>query len=246
MVRIARVVAWIGLLVGVIVGFTALGGGRLGGLALTEPGSWGAWAAERAPVEVLFGILRLLVLGVAWYLLAVSVIGVVARVARARRMVAMADLVTVPVVRRMLQATMGLSLVSSSLAVNVAPVVAAEQTPAVVAFADIRVTDRILHEEPPPPPATVPWVAPDRALAPADHLVPAQPAREWHVEPGQHFWSIAEQVLHEAWDRAPHDDEIEPYWRALVAENRAVLADPDNPDLVYPGQVFKVPSPPAG
>ena len=39
----------------------------------------------------------------------------------------------------------------------------------------------------------------------------------------------------------PSDSEIVPYWRTLIDANQAALADPANPDLVYPGQTFTVP-----
>jgi nucleoid-associated protein YgaU len=56
---------------------------------------------------------------------------------------------------------------------------------------------------------------------------------------------ITRQVLGQAWGRPATDAEIDPYWRALVAANRSRLPDPDNPDLVYPGEVLTVPPPPA-
>jgi nucleoid-associated protein YgaU len=36
---------------------------------------------------------------------------------------------------------------------------------------------------------------------------------------------------------------VAPYWQRLVEANRPALADPANPDLVFPGQVFTVPDP---
>ncbi|MGH9179982.1 MAG: hypothetical protein ACRD0N_15730, partial [Acidimicrobiales bacterium] len=80
---------------------------------------------------------------------------------------------------------------------------------------------------------------------------PVEPApppgtRTWEVRPGQHFWAVAERVLAEAWQgAAPTDAEVGPYWRTLVEANRSVLRDPDNPDLLFPGQVITVPPPPA-
>jgi nucleoid-associated protein YgaU len=50
-------------------------------------------------------------------------------------------------------------------------------------------------------------------------------------------------VLASAWGRPPSDAEIVPYWRQLIEVNRAVLADRDNPDLIFPGQLFTVPAP---
>jgi len=69
--------------------------------------------------------------------------------------------------------------------------------------------------------------------------------QEWEVEPGDHFWHIAEQTLTEAWDRTPTDAEVAPYWRQLVDDNRDRLLPPGDPDLIYPDQHFELPSPPA-
>jgi nucleoid-associated protein YgaU len=70
-------------------------------------------------------------------------------------------------------------------------------------------------------------------------------AATWTVEPGDSLWRIAEQTLARTWRRAPHDTEIDPYWRRVVEMNRHRLSDPSNPDLIFPGQVFDVPAPPA-
>ena len=61
---------------------------------------------------------------------------------------------------------------------------------------------------------------------------------------GDCFWTIADDLLHRAWGRAPTDAEIVPYWLRLIEANRAELADPGNADLIFPGQVFAVPTPP--
>lgn len=63
----------------------------------------------------------------------------------------------------------------------------------------------------------------------------------WTIEPGQHLWSIASQLVGEHLGRQALDDEVDPYWRRLVAANQHRLAVRDVPDLVYPGQVLEVP-----
>jgi nucleoid-associated protein YgaU len=65
----------------------------------------------------------------------------------------------------------------------------------------------------------------------------------WTVQPGECFWTIAEDVLQRAWGRAPTDAEIVPYWQRLIEANRSELADPANPHLIFPDQVFRVPPP---
>lgn len=69
-------------------------------------------------------------------------------------------------------------------------------------------------------------------------------AATWDVAEGDHFWAIAEQTLQDAWGRAPTDSQIAPYWRDLVEANGDRLLPPHDPDLVYPGQQFVVPTPP--
>jgi nucleoid-associated protein YgaU len=63
----------------------------------------------------------------------------------------------------------------------------------------------------------------------------------WWVKAGQSFWSVAESVLTARLGRRPTDAEVDPYWRALMATNRAHLAHPGNPDLLYVGQQLTLP-----
>jgi nucleoid-associated protein YgaU len=55
------------------------------------------------------------------------------------------------------------------------------------------------------------------------------------------LWSIAAKTLAGAWGRTPSDDEVDRYWTALVAANRSRLANSEDPDLIFPGQVFQLP-----
>ena len=68
--------------------------------------------------------------------------------------------------------------------------------------------------------------------------------KTWTVAPGDCFWTIAEDVLTQAWGRSPTNAEIVPYWQVLIEANRSALVDPANPDLIYPSQQFEVPPPP--
>lgn len=63
----------------------------------------------------------------------------------------------------------------------------------------------------------------------------------WEVRGGEHFRSIAEAALHEVLGRRPTEAELAPYYRELVDENRGVLADPEDPNLLFPGQVLVIP-----
>jgi len=66
----------------------------------------------------------------------------------------------------------------------------------------------------------------------------------WEVEQGDHFWGIAEATLTESWGRAPTDPEILPHWEQVIEANRDGMLPPRDPNLIYPGQQFVVPSPP--
>src|SRR5690606_23021991 len=92
-------------------------------------------------------------------------------------------------------------------------------------------------EEPPPPaPASG---DPSPAVPP-----PAVPP-DVTVERGDNFWALAEQHLADAWGRAPTDAEVADHWVDLIDRNVDRLAPPGDPDLIYPGQVFTLPEPPA-
>ncbi|HET6953055.1 MAG TPA: LysM domain-containing protein [Acidimicrobiales bacterium] len=91
-----------------------------------------------------------------------------------------------------------------------------------------------------PPPSGPPSVTADHSPVPGATTPAATgTADTWVVDPGDSFWSIAEDVVgREAGDRA-----IGRYWRALVDANRGRLVDPANPDLLVPGQELITPPP---
>jgi hypothetical protein len=61
------------------------------------------------------------------------------------------------------------------------------------------------------------------------------------VAPGDSFWSIAEQVVQNHLGRTPDDDEVLEPWLAMIDINRDRLLNPDDPDLIHPGQVLRLP-----
>ena len=66
--------------------------------------------------------------------------------------------------------------------------------------------------------------------------------RHHTIVSGDHLWGVAERTLSDRTGHAPTPAEVLDYLERLVAENRGVLAVPDNPDLVFPGQVFVLPA----
>lgn len=72
---------------------------------------------------------------------------------------------------------------------------------------------------------------------------PSQPMGTLVVEPGDHFWALAERQLTEAWGRAVSAEEVAPYWRNLVDANQARIRSGD-PDLIFPGEQLSAPPAP--
>ncbi len=134
---ITPLVAWVLLLVVAITAFGRLGAGALATPPLGDPSALATWVGAQDPLTTAFTVLRLVVLALAWYLLGVTTIGVVARLARAARLVALADLLTVAPVRRLLSAALGVGLATAAVtslpqaAVAPPPPVVAEAAPAV-------------------------------------------------------------------------------------------------------------------
>lgn len=105
-------VAGLVLLVAAAASFHALGSGSLAPPPLA-PGGWSAWVGARDPLVATFAILRLVVLGLAWYLLVAAGVGAMARLLRAARLVRVADALTAPIVRRWLQGALGLTVATA-------------------------------------------------------------------------------------------------------------------------------------
>lgn len=61
------------------------------------------------------------------------------------------------------------------------------------------------------------------------------------VAPGDHFWRIAEAEVASRRGPDPAERHVHRYWLRLVEANRDVLVDPDNADLLLPGQVLRLP-----
>lgn len=244
--RMPRRFAWIAAAT-VLVALAFLhgiGSGRLAAPPLTDPGAWSDWLAERDAVTASFSLIRVFGLGIGWYLAGTTALQLVARVARLGGLAAIADLLAVPMVRRLAAGLVGLG-VSASMAPG-----------AVEGAAPPRSTMERIAD---PGPNAVLRRLPDGeimvALDDSDQdsaeleRLPALPATQdravdspeaWTVQPGDHLWSISEEVLADAWGRPPTDAETDLYWRSVLAAN----ALPD-PDLLFPGQVVVLPEPPS-
>lgn len=94
------------------------------------------------------------------------------------------------------------------------------------------------------PHTSLPWAEPPTArngepVLPSE--VPAPARGTVVVRPGDHLWGIAETEMSIRLGHPARPAEIDPYWRSLIAANRDRLVDPDNSDLIFPGQQFVLP-----
>lgn len=100
----------------------------------------------------------------------------------------------------------------------------------------------------PPPtaetdPAPRPPIAPDDTVTAITGADTVNADRNWVVRPGEHFWSIAVEVVTDEVGDEPSPELVERYWGRLVEANRATLSDPSNPDLLFAGQHLVLPHP---
>lgn len=245
---------WLGALACVVAGLHALGSGALSGPPL-EPAAWSAWAEARPPLLLIVAVLRLGTLALGWYLLTVSMLGVVVRSLQAATLVRLADAVTLPALRRWLQQLFAGSVATAVLAAPLPASVAHARPPVALetvadagatgAHRDVPSDDATSRQMRRPVPlriAEVDTEAPDVGAPGQPREAPASDERE--VRPGESLWHIAADVLTAHLGREAAESEVADYWLALQAANRDRLAVPDEPDLIFPGQRFLLPAPP--
>jgi hypothetical protein len=238
---------WITVLVATILVLNRLGSGQLSTPPLLDRSELQLWLDDRDAVVAAFAVIRLVALALAWYLLVVTVVGLAARLSRIPALIRLADLATLPAVRKVLGAVAGVGITVSGATIAAAQLFPDQPArgggPA--ALADTQVVlerlpegdDVILRRLPDTEDGTSTL---DVEEAPAEQAPPAT----WTATPGDHLWHVAEATLEQSWGRAPTEGEVAPYWTGLIEANRDVLADPSNPDLIHPGQVFRLPAPP--
>jgi hypothetical protein len=351
---------WVGALGTGLALFHSVGSGPLSAPPL-DPSAWAGWLADRDAVVATVALLRVLVLALSWYLVGATAVGLIARLVRSVRGVRLADAVTIPALRRLLEASVGLTL-ATGVVVSALPagVAHAGEVPAAVAsdlapgisgpaasrsvsatwrqgsavppplwlLTSQRADDHadpspmLRHDAPAPPPlrrldvaggaARPPGSVPDGSLAsvPASgrsgrevvlrHLGPNDdvprgtggpaardgvavgpatgdgretgaasgaaslppgaagpvrrpgrhrealrdaPARHEHiVAAGESLWTIARDVVADELGRAPTDAEVADYWLEMVEVQRPFLANPDDPDLIFPGERVRLPA----
>jgi hypothetical protein len=111
--RALRAATWVGLLVVAYAGLSAAGS-----LLPSPPAPWSGtafsdWVATSDPSLAAVEVVRLIALSITWYLGVVTLLALVGRVSGARPLVALADLLALPFLRRTLHYALGAGLAVS-------------------------------------------------------------------------------------------------------------------------------------
>ncbi len=231
---------------------------------LAEPGTWERWFVKVGPVVAVFSVGRVLLLALSalWALTAVSLAcaslgGPGKRVALL--LVGLLHRLRLPGGAKMLALTVGLSVSAASLGAC-----GAAGSPSYIGSpAPVLVNPAGGPASPVPSPASTVTspssrAAPTRSSAsapvprPANQANPVAPPATptpapttgglWVVRPGDDLWSIAAQTMQLRLGRQPDRAEIASYWLAMIAANRNRLPHPDDPSLLYPGDLIELPA----
>lgn len=123
--QVRPLLVWLVVLLVAVVAFEALGRPPLASPPVTQPAAWLAWVQSSTADQIAFNLLRLLGVALAWYLVGVTAVGVLARLVRWGGLVRVADALTVGPVRTLVQQALGATLAVSSVAAVPGALVAA-------------------------------------------------------------------------------------------------------------------------
>lgn len=257
-IRPARLAGFLTVLVGGLILVGSLRTEPLPGLGAPAAD----WFREVAPAEGLLAVLRLAVLVGLAYLLGATLLTVASAMIRSDPVDRWAERCTGPTLHRFLRAAAGVGIgtVTSwqSIAAGAAPppvTAPSEPVPAATAeptAEEITTLTRIDDPDAPAPEEesvrspSAPADAPDPAVTAPTDGAGADTTAWWTVEPGDHLWRIAEETLLDLRGEAPSTDEVAAYWHVVCEANHDRLVDPDNPDLIMPGQRIVLPPVSAG
>lgn len=206
------------------------------------------WVSVTPPVDALMAALRLIGLGVGWWLLATTTTTAMAAGLRAERLAGLVRPLTWSVARRAADRAVATGLSVALLAPSV-PVLADEAGPPPPALSEPAAVEPAPHDA---------RAVDDRESA-EGHAGGRQPVaggekpgergetpRVHEVAPGEHLWAIAADALAAHRGVAPAelpDREVAAHWREVIEANAGRLRSGD-PDLVFPGEQLRLPPPP--
>ncbi len=201
---------------------------------MTSWSTLSGWYEAVGPEGAAIAMVRAVALVLASWLLVSAVLQALAALPALSPLRPLADLISPRSMQRLGRSLAGLSLTAGLAAPapgagtlapdQEAPPVAITTSIDEPATATMRVIEPPPDAEPQPP-------NPEEAAGPMTVTV----AR------GDSFWSIAIDHLSEVVGGPLSDGDVAPYWRRLVEANRSQLVVPDNPDLLYAGQLLELP-----
>jgi len=263
-VSLGRGVAWFGFLAIVTAGLVAYAAASRSQERRPplDASGWPDWIEAAGPGAALMSVGWLAVATVVAYLWVVSTAVIAARHRGVSNTIV--DAVTPTIVKSILTGTATLGLVGAVPAAAISPYVvhqsggganptpSAEFGPTDRASAPVMTTadpETTTAERADPPIMTQSPNAEGTTRAPevgseAPVMTEVAESADWTVAPGDHLWSIAEQITASALDRHPTEAEVSRYWLQLIEVNKANLIDPTNPDLIRPGQTLMLPAGP--
>ncbi|HUP87200.1 MAG TPA: hypothetical protein VM143_16215 [Acidimicrobiales bacterium] len=236
---VAVLAGWCAFLVAALVVLEALGHGPLGTPPMHD---LGPWLEAFGPATAAFALLRVLLLALAWYLLAATAVSGTLRVIRADGLASAVERRAPVQVGRVVRAAMG--LVAASVTITSAAAAAERASDDATSITMQRLPDDSPRANEGPPPVTMRRLADTTPVPDTTEPMPPVTMRgpgTWTIQPGDHLWRVAERTLEAAWRRPPTDGEVDPYWRRLIEHNRRRLRHRDDPDLVFPGDVIELP-----
>lgn len=214
---------------------TLQGLGRVPSLAIdaTAPRRW---LAVTPPEDALAAVVRLLALGLAWWLLVTTLAYLLARLSGLPAAVRATGAVTLPAVRR---------AVGRGISVGVLTGVLATPLPSFAQPVPPPAEPPVLEDVAAPlPPGIAPPVTPrppaGTARPPPDPIGRTDPTGGTHlVVAGDNLWTIARDRLTSTSEDGS-DARVARYWRRVVEDNVGRLRSGD-PDLIHPGETVRLP-----
>lgn len=262
-----RALGLVALALALVVSVRALGSGALAAPPLSSVDALSDWVSDSQPAGVAMSLLRLGAEIVAWYLVLVASVLALATITRAASLRRLTENLAAPLPRRLARLAIGVTLATTASPTALSGDQLHRSAPptTMVALSDgasaaattMRSRGGPSEEVAVGRPLPSPGVAVGGPVDPDDVAVGGPSTRvptpripevtvpetpgTWTVATGESFWVIAAETVSDLLGRPATDDEIAPYWTALIDANRHRLVDPENPDLILPGQVFELP-----
>lgn len=217
------------------------------------------WFGRVGPAEGMLAVLRVVIIVALLYLLAATLLLLATTSLGSRPLAEIANRCTAPALQRFLRTSAGLGI---GTVASLHPLAAGAQSPltdelpepapvesAEPAAEEVTTLTRV--EDPAPDDGrdsgrAAAVAAPGEAeigTPGASRSGRAEPTDWWTVAPGDHLWLIAEETVADQGATARSPDDTARYWQLLCQANHDRLLDPDNPDLIVPGQRIVLPPP---